>query len=319
LSAAVVERTFSHQPVLLQEAVEGLAVNGDGWYVDGTYGRGGHSAEILARLSEHGRLLALDKDPEAVEDGRRRFAKDARFTIKHCDFVTLKACIQPWLGAGRIAGLLLDLGVSSPQLESAQRGFSFAADGPLDMRMNSAAGQTAADWLAAATSAEIASVLREFGEVPRARQIAAAIVAARAQAPLTTTRELAAIAAAHADRRRHLNPATRVFQAVRIHINRELEALASCLEQSLELLATGGRLCVISFHSLEDRIVKRFMAREARGDPRYAGLPDIPGFALPRLKLIGGLVRPDDAQIERNPRARSARLRIAERLAVGSA
>jgi 16S rRNA (cytosine1402-N4)-methyltransferase len=309
-----------HQPVLLKEALEGLALVRDGWYVDGTYGRGGHSAAILTRLGEQGRLLALDKDPEAVEDGRRRFAADARFTIKHCDFGALRACVGPWLGRRRLAGVLLDLGVSSPQLADPRRGFSFAADGPLDMRMNTESGPTAAEWLASASAEEIATVLRHFGEEPRARQIAAAIVAARAKAPLSSTAALAAVAAAHASRgRRHVNPATRVFQAVRIHINRELEALTSALGDSLDLLAAGGRLCVISFHSLEDRIVKRFMAREARGDPRYAGLPEIPAAARARLKIIGKLIRPAAAEIERNPRARSARLRVAERLEMAQA
>lgn len=309
-----------HQPVLLAEALEGLALVRDGWYVDGTYGRGGHSAGILACLGEHGRLLALDKDPEAVADARRRFASDPRFTVEHADFGSLKAVVTAWLGEHGLAGVLLDLGVSTPQLLRPERGFSFSAEGALDMRMNTESGPTAAEWLAEASAEEITRVLREYGEEPRARQVAAAIVRARADEPLTTTTELAALVTRHAHRGRgKIHPATRVFQAIRIHINRELDALASGLAASVELLAAGGRLCVISFHSLEDRIVKRFMAREARGDPRYAGLPDIPPAARPRLKIIGKLVRPGPAELVANPRARSARLRIAERLEVASA
>jgi 16S rRNA (cytosine1402-N4)-methyltransferase len=302
--------------VLLQEALEGLSLRNDGWYVDATYGRGGHSAEILARLGPQGRLLALDKDADAVADARERLGTDARFRIEHAGFEALAAVAAPWLGGARVAGILLDLGVSSPQLDDAARGFSFAHDGPLDMRMNRAAGPTAAEWLAAVPQRELADVLFRFGEEPRARQIAAAIVRARAVAPLHTTGELAALVAAHAGRqpgRARIHPATRTFQAIRIALNDELGALERGLEQALSLLAEGGRLVVISFHSLEDRIVKRFMAREARGDEAYAGLPVVPPHARPRLKLIGKLVRPGAEELERNPRARSARLRIAER------
>jgi len=302
--------------VLLQEALEGLSLRDDGWYVDATYGRGGHSAEILARLGSQGRLLALDKDADAVADARERFAGDPRFRIEHAGFEELAAVAQPWLQAGRVAGILFDLGVSSPQLDEPARGFSFAHDGPLDMRMNRTVGPTAAEWLAGVPQRELADVLFRYGEEPRARQIAAAIVRARATAPLQTTRELAELVAAHAGRqpgRTRIHPATRAFQAIRIVLNDELGALERGLAQSVALLAEHGRLAVISFHSLEDRIVKRFMAREARGDEAYAGLPNVPPHARPRLTLVGKLVRPGEAELARNPRARSARLRIAER------
>jgi 16S rRNA (cytosine1402-N4)-methyltransferase len=300
--------------VLLREALEGLALRDDGWYLDATYGRGGHSAEILARLGPQGRLLALDKDPEAVAHGQDRFAADARFAIRHAGFEELRAVAEPWLAGRRLEGVLLDLGVSSPQLDQPARGFSFAHDGPLDMRMNTAVGATAAEWLAGVSHAELSDVLFRYGEEPRARQIAAAILRARDAAPIATTRALADVVAAHAGRQQsRLHPATRVFQAIRIAVNAELTALERVLPQAVELLASGGRLVAISFHSLEDRIVKRFMAREARGDEAYAGLPNVPAHARPRLELVGRLVRPGEAEVASNPRARSARLRIAER------
>jgi 16S rRNA (cytosine1402-N4)-methyltransferase len=301
----------------MREALDGLALRNDGWYVDATYGRGGHSAEILARLGAQGRLLALDKDPEAVAHARQRFGADQRFAIAHAGFEELADVAGPWLGGRPLAGILFDLGVSSPQLDQPARGFSFGVDGPLDMRMNTSGGQTAAEWLAAATHGEIVRVLREYGEEPRARQIANAIVRARDAAPIVSTRQLAELIAAHAGRSKsRIHPATLAFQAIRIAINDELGALERGLVQALELLGAGGRLAAISFHSLEDRIVKRFMAREARGDEAYAGLPSgsIPPEARPRLKLVGKLVRPGDEEVARNPRARSARLRVAERL-----
>jgi 16S rRNA (cytosine1402-N4)-methyltransferase len=307
-------RTPGHLPVLLREALEGLALRNDGWYVDATYGRGGHSAEILARLGTEGRLLALDKDPDAVAHGDDLARADSRFAIRHAGFEDLRAVVAPWLGERKLDGLLLDLGVSSPQLDQPARGFSFANDGPLDMRMNTARGMTAAEWLSSVSQTELADVLFRYGEEPRARQIAAAIVRARDVAPLRTTRALADIVAAHAGRdKSRIHPATRTFQAIRIALNDELGALERALAASLDLLAEGGRLVVISFHSLEDRIVKRFMAREARGDEAYAGLPHVPPHARPRLKLVGKLVRPGDDEAARNPRARSARMRIAER------
>ena len=306
--------------MLLQEALEGLSLRDDGWYVDATYGRGGHSAEILARLGSQGRLLALDKDAEAVADARARFGSDRRVTVAHGGFEDLAAIAGPWLGRNALAGVLFDLGVSSPQLDVPQRGFSFAHDGPLDMRMNAERGPTAAEWLASVPQQELADVLFRYGEEPRARQIAAAIVRARAEKPLTTTLDLANLVAAHTGRQTgRIHPATRTFQAIRIALNDELGALERGLAQSLVLLAPSGRLVVISFHSLEDRIVKRFMAREARGDEAYAGLPHVPPHARPRLELVGKLVRPGDAETARNPRARSARLRIAERTALEQA
>jgi 16S rRNA (cytosine1402-N4)-methyltransferase len=267
---------LEHRPVLLAEALNGLAIAEDGWYVDGTYGRGGHSTEILARIGERGRLLALDKDPAAVADGRRRLSSDARFAIEHAGFEQLRDVVPPWLGNNKLAGILLDLGVSSPQLESPERGFSFSRDGPLDMRMNTTRGRTAAEWLAAVSEAELVTVLKRFGEEPRARRIASAIVAARKTQALMTTRELAELVARVAPSgASRLHPATRVFQALRIAVNKELEALERALAASVELLADGARLAVISFHSLEDRIVKRFIAKESRGNPVYAGLPDM--------------------------------------------
>jgi 16S rRNA (cytosine1402-N4)-methyltransferase len=307
---------LEHQPVLVAEVLTGLAVTSDGWYVDGTYGRGGHSTEILARLGDSGRLLALDKDPAAVADGRRRLAAEPRFRIEHAGFEDIRDVAEPWLGGHPLAGILLDLGVSSPQLEEAERGFSFSEDGPLDMRMNPTRGDTAAAWLARVEERELARVLRELGEEPRARAIAAAIVRERAERPIVSTRQLAELVARYRDpSKRRIHPATRVFQALRITVNRELEALEQALEACVDLLAAGGRLAVISFHSLEDRIVKQFMAREARGDPRYAGLPEVPPEARPRLRLVGRLVRPTAEETARNPRSRSARLRIAERCA----
>ncbi len=305
----------NHQPVLVKEALEGLAVIQGGWYVDGTYGRGGHSARILAQLGENGRLLALDKDPEAVAHARQNYGADPRFSVERGGFENLGGHVGPWLQDRRLAGILLDLGVSSPQLETAERGFSFSNDGPLDMRMNPDEGITAKEWLRDVDEAELTSVLSRFGEERRARQIARAILTERTRTAITTTAQLAEIVVLAAGRRaQRVHPATRVFQAIRIQINQELKALEAALEQCLELLAEGGRLCVISFHSLEDRIVKRFMAREFRGDPVYAGLPDVPEEARPTLRPIDGLVRPSQSELDANSRARSARLRVAERL-----
>jgi len=305
----------NHQPVLVTEVLEGLAFIEDGWYVDGTYGRGGHSAGILARLGEHGRLLALDKDPQAVDHAQRSFAADARFSVRHGGFEDLSKHTEPWIGTHPLAGVLLDLGVSSPQLEVSERGFSFSTDGPLDMRMNPTEGITAAEWLRQVDISELTDVLRRLGEEPRARQIARAILKARGKAPITTTGELVEIImSVSGGRASRIHPATRTFQAIRICINDELENLRLGLRVCASLLAEGGRLCVISFHSLEDRIVKRFMAREAKGDPVYAGLPEVPLEARPTLRLLGGLIRPSQREIETNPRARSARLRVAEKL-----
>ncbi|HEU4619343.1 MAG TPA: 16S rRNA (cytosine(1402)-N(4))-methyltransferase RsmH [Gammaproteobacteria bacterium] len=311
-----------HQPVLVDEALDGLAVAAAGSYVDATYGRGGHSAKILERLGGQGRLLALDKDRQAVASGLRRFGADPRFTIVHCGFEDFEAVVRPWLGPGPLSGALFDLGVSSPQLDEGARGFSFTKEGPLDMRMDTSRGPTAAEWLASVDVDELADVLRRYGEEPKARRIAAAIVRARERSPIETTTQLADVVAAAArggKQRQRIHPATRVFQAIRIAVNRELESIEKGLAECVEMLAPGGRVAVISFHSLEDRIVKRFFAREARGDPRYAGLPTMPAEARPRLRLVGRLVRPSAAEVARNPRARSARLRVAEKLAPGAA
>jgi 16S rRNA (cytosine1402-N4)-methyltransferase len=306
-----------HQPVLLEEALAGLAVKRDGCYVDGTYGRGGHSAEILARLGPDGRLLALDKDPDAVADGERRFRDDFRFAIKHADFEDMRGLADKHFGGRAVLGVLLDLGVSSPQLDRADRGFSFSQDGPLDMRMNTAHGVTAAEWLATVGEAELRDALFRYGEEPQSRRIAAAIVRERSSRPIETTAELAELVTRALPRQqgRRTHPATRAFQAIRIAVNDELAALRRGLTEALELLAAGGRLVVISFHSLEDRIVKRFIAREAKGDPVYAGLPDMPASARPRLEPVGRLIRPGAAELAENPRARSARLRVAVKLA----
>ncbi len=304
-----------HEPVLLGEALDGLAVVDDGCYVDGTYGRGGHSGALLARLGQGGRLLALDKDATAVAAGRERFADDPRFSIVHCGFETLAAAVTATFGDRRVDGVLLDLGTSSPQLDDAGRGFSFSRDGPLDMRMNATTGMTAADWLNASDPVALERAFSDYGEERYSRRIARAIVRRRETAPILRTADLAEIVqAAVPPSRERIHPATRVFQALRIVVNRELDALAEVLAQSLDVLAVGGRLVVISFHSLEDRLVKRVIAREAQGDPVYAGLPDMPVAARPRLARIGRLVRPSAAEVDRNPRARSARMRVAARL-----
>ena len=305
----------SHTAVLLEQAVEGLKVRSDGCYVDCTFGRGGHSRLILARLGDAGRLLALDRDPQAVAAGGE--IDDRRFHILHGRFSRL-AALAAQAGVTAADGVLLDLGVASPQLDDPARGFSFRFDAPLDMRMDPGAGLTAAAWLARAPEREIREVIRNYGEERFAKSIAAAIVAARARGPVGTTRELAALVAkAVPAREPQQDPATRTFQAIRIHLNQELEELSLALPQCLELLRPGGRLVVISFHSLEDRIVKRFLRDNARADRLPPRLPlradELP---QPPLKLIGRPVRPAAAEVAANPRARSAVMRIAEKLAV---
>ena len=299
-----------HRTVLLEAAVDALAIRADGAYVDATFGRGGHSRVILDRLGPRGRLIALDRDPEAVAAARR--IGDARFNVMHASFAEL-AGVLDCLGLEGVDGVLLDLGVSSPQLDDAARGFSFRRDGPLDMRMDTSRGQTAAQWLDTAGEAEIRKVIRDYGEERFAKQIAKAIVAARQRGPVVTTVQLADIVgAAVRTREKNKDPATRTFQAVRIYLNQELAQLSLALPQILELLTPGARLAVISFHSLEDRIVKQFMRDAARADVpirlplRARELPQ------PRLRLIGKPVRPSAAAIAANPRARSATLRVAE-------
>jgi 16S rRNA (cytosine1402-N4)-methyltransferase len=309
----------NHQSVLLTEALTGLAVTEEGCYVDGTYGRGGHSAEILAKLGPEGKLLALDKDPDAVADARQRFKDDFRFAIRHADFGDMRGHAAEFFGDRAVLGVLLDLGVSSPQLDDARRGFSFRHDGPLDMRMNPDSGITAAEWLARVSEADLIRTIRRFGEERHARRIALAILRARAKDDIQTTGQLAEIVARAKplDRKQQTHPATRVFQAIRIAVNDELARLEHGLVQARDLLATGGRLVVISFHSLEDRIVKRFIARESRGDPAWAGLPEMPDEARPVLRPVGRLIRPRAEELDANPRARSARLRVAEKIFSG--
>ena len=284
--------------------------------MDGTFGRGGHAAAILHALGPSGRLLALDRDLDAVGVGRERFGRDRRFAIEHAPFSRLKevACAHGLVG--HVDGVLLDLGVSSPQLDNAQRGFSFLKDGPLDMRMDRSSRPSASDWVNSASEEAIAQVLREYGEERYARRVARAIVAERRKAPIATTHRLAAVTAAAIPRREPgKHPATRTFQAIRIFINRELDELRLCLDQSLQVLKAGGRLVVISFHSLEDRIVKRFMRGHSQGPQAPRRLP-LADRAQPRmLKLISGAIRPSREEIDHNPGARSAVLRIAERLA----
>jgi 16S rRNA (cytosine1402-N4)-methyltransferase len=321
----VAENLYPHRTVLLDEAVDGLAIDGarrDGFYIDGTFGRGGHSRAIVARLSPLGQLLAFDRDPAAVASAAG--LDHANFTIVHSPFTSMRDEVH-MRKRSSVDGILLDLGISSPQIDDAGRGFSFRHDGPLDMRMDPTRGVSAAEWLDTASADDIERVIRDHGEERFAFQIAQAIVARRAERPLSRTRELAELVAAVIPRRRlgksradaTQDPATRTFQAIRIHVNQELEELAEGLSQAMDLLAPGGRLAVIAFHSLEDRIVKRFIARQADPDAtadavsrrlplRHADLPK------PALESIAR-VRPSDAEVAANPRARSAVLRIAER------
>jgi 16S rRNA (cytosine1402-N4)-methyltransferase len=306
----------AHRPVLLSEAVDALNVAPDGLYVDCTFGRGGHSRLILARLGADGRLVALDRDPEAVSAAAA--ISDTRFTILHGAFGRIAELLAR-VGVTRVRGILLDLGISSPQLDQGERGFSFRHDAPLDMRMDTTTGTTAAQWLATADESEIREVIRNYGEERFAKQIAAAIVAARARGSLGTTRQLAALVAeAVPTREPRQDPATRTFQAVRIHVNQELEELSVALPQCVDLLEPGGRLVVISFHSLEDRIVKRFLREHSRADtlpPRLAvRARDLPE---PRLRIVGKARRPGEAEVAANPRARSAIMRVAERTRAG--
>lgn len=305
-----------HAPVLLGEALEALAVRKEGSYLDATLGRGGHSAAILERLGEAGKILAVDRDPEAIRAGQRRFVGDPRVSIVRGNFAELGRIAAQAGFAGGFDGVLLDVGVSSPQLDDPARGFSFMRDGPLDMRMDPDSGISAADWLASASERELAQVLREYGEERHARRIAHALVAARAEGPIATTGRLAAlIAAAVPGREPGKHPATRSFQAIRIFINDELGALDAALEQSLDLLKPGGRLCVISFHSLEDRRVKRFIRGHSVEAEPWRGLPDVPAHARPALRPVGKAVHAAETEVAANPRARSAVLRAAERLA----
>jgi len=305
-----------HRPVLLQEAVEALAVQADGIYMDGTFGRGGHSREILARLGPKGRLLALDRDPEAHAAATALAGSDTRVSVYRAAFSMLERIATEAGVSGRVNGVLLDIGVSSAQLDDARRGFSFIQKGPLDMRMDPDAGESAAEWLTRAPEQDIAGVIHEYGEERHARRIARAIVAAREAAPLTDTLQLAEIVSRAVPRHdRHKHPATRTFQAIRIFINRELEELGACLEQCLRVLAPAGRLAVISFHSLEDRMVKRFIRDHARMPEPDPKAPWLMPEGNPVLRAVGKAVQAGEAEVAENPRSRSAVLRVAERLA----
>ena len=300
-----------HVPVLVEEAVAALNIRKDKTYVDGTFGRGGHSKAILAGLGVRGRLFAFDQDPEAHA---HRALEDPRLELIHARFSTMREALAA-RGIRQVAGVLLDIGVSSPQLEDASRGFSFARDGPLDMRMDTTRGETAAQWLERAEEKEIREVIWRHGEERFAKSIAAAIVAARGREPLRTTGQLAALVGrAVRTREPGQHPATRTFQAVRIHVNQELEELAVALPRAVELLERGGRLAVVSFHSLEDRIVKNFIRARASADRLPKGVPvrakDLPP---PELRAVGRAIKPSDAEVRRNPRARSAVLRVAEK------
>lgn len=309
------QKKEQHQPVLLEEVIEQLAIKPDGIYIDATFGRGGHAQEILRKLGKNGRLLVIDKDPVAVAYAKQHWGKDQRLQIYEGSFSRIGEITKANEIMGQIDGLLLDLGVSSPQLDQAERGFSFLRDGPLDMRMDPNHGISAAQWLACVTEKEIAQVLKDYGEERYAKRIAKAIDEARQQKAITRTVQLAEIVKrAHPRWERHKHPATQTFQAIRICINKELEELQTCLEQSLDILAIGGRLLVISFHSLEDRIVKRFIRKHSREPAELKGLPIMPTEWRPRLKNWGRGIKSDTQAIDKNPRSRSAVLRIGEKL-----
>jgi len=307
---------FEHRPVLLDEALEGLALKPDGIYVDGTFGRGGHTQAVLHRLGPNGKMLVFDKDPEAVQTAREMAAQDERLKFKHGSFAMLRDEVEKFGWLGKVNGILLDLGVSSPQLDDPARGFSFMREGPLDMRMDTTQGIPVAEWLEGVTEQELKIIIRNYGEERFARRIARAIVEMRDKEVITTTAQLAKVIAnaVPAARERRIHPATRTFQAIRIFINRELEELELFLDQVLDVLAVGGRLCVISFHSLEDRIVKRFIQKHERVTlPRGLPLRD-DEIRRPRLRRIGRAVKATPQEAETNRRARSARLRIAEKM-----
>jgi 16S rRNA (cytosine1402-N4)-methyltransferase len=319
------DKATEHTPVLLTQVLAALNIRASGTYLDATFGRGGHAGAILQNLIANGRLLCLDRDPVAVADAKERFGGDARVAVFQASFSFLADCadqVEPGL---KFDGMLFDLGVSSPQLDDAMRGFSFAQDGPLDMRMTPGVGQSAADVVNGASLNELIRIFREYGEERLAPRIARAIVKDRETKPFERTLQLAEMIARVSRRHepvgrpRHKHPATRVFQALRIHVNSELAELETALDAALARLANGGRLAVITFHSLEDRMVKQFMRRHSLADPMYAGLPDMPTHARPKLKLVGKSIKPDANEISANPRARSARLRVAERLEQGKA
>ena len=306
---------LAHTTVLLNETVDGCVIGPDGVYVDGTFGRGGHSRQLLSKLGNQGRLIGFDKDPRAIESGNELAAEDARFQIVQSSFADMRSALAS-LGIEKVNGILLDLGVSSPQLDDAERGFSFMKDGPLDMRMNPDSGISAAEWVATTPESEIARVLKEYGEERFARRMARVLVEKRKNEEITRTLQLAEIIK-HANPawEKHKHPATRAFQAIRIAVNNELGDLENVLADSVDLLLPAGRLSVISFHSLEDRMVKRFIRAQEKGKDLPPGLPVMEDQLGKTMKKIGKAIMPTRAEIDRNPRARSAVLRIAERLA----
>lgn len=309
------ETTHQHQSVLLAETLDNLVIQPNGIYVDATFGRGGHAQAILNQLGPTGRLLAMDKDPDAVAYACQHFSDDKRFAIQHGSFAQLKKFLSNQDAFGKVKGILFDLGVSSPQLNEAERGFSFMRPGKLDMRMDFSSGVDAATWIANISEQALANVLYEFGEERYSRRIARAIVSARQVTSITTTQQLAEIvAAAHPAWQKGKHPATRSFQAIRIAVNQELEDLQQGLEQALSALSIGGRLLVISFHSLEDRIVKHFMQHQERGDELPAKLPVKHQSHLPKFKRVGRAIKPNSQEIDLNPRARSAVLRVGEKI-----
>ena len=304
-----------HITVLLHEAVEALVTDTSGFYVDGTFGRGGHSALVLERLSTEGRLLGIDKDMAAITTAQHRFGNDSRFSIAHGSFAGLANLVAERGMSGKVQGVLLDLGVSSPQLDEAERGFSFMQDGPLDMRMDQTKGQSAAEWVNTVSEDEITRVLKEYGEERFARRMARAIITERQKTPFTRTRHLAeVIKEANPAWEKGKHPATRAFQAIRIQVNNELGDLDDVLEQALEVLAPGGRLVVISFHSLEDREVKRFIRRQELGDPIPKGLPVRDDQLNKRMRSLGKAIKASDEEVKINVRSRSAVMRVAEKL-----
>ena len=309
------ETDFAHTTVLLHETVDGCLTNPDGVYVDGTFGRGGHSRLLLSKLSEKGRLFGIDKDPLAIASGKALEAEDARFRIVQASFADMKLALAAE-GINQVDGILLDLGVSSPQLDDAERGFSFLKDGPLDMRMNPDAGISAAEWIATTPEKEMVRVFKEYGEERFAKRMAGAVVRERAQRDITRTADLAEILkVANPAWEKHKHPATRAFQAIRIAVNNELGDLENLLDDSVDLLKPGGHLAVISFHSLEDRMVKRFIRAQEKGKDVPPGIPLTEDQLGKTMKKIGKAIMPGDDEVQRNPRSRSAVLRIAERLA----
>ncbi|WP_444940961.1 16S rRNA (cytosine(1402)-N(4))-methyltransferase RsmH [Microbulbifer sp. ZKSA004] len=303
-----------HRSVLLREAVDALVTEPDGFYIDGTFGRGGHSASILEHLGPNGQLVGVDKDPQAVEFAEQRFAGESRFSIWHGSFADMDKAAGR--AAGKVSGILLDLGVSSPQLDQAERGFSFMQDGPLDMRMDTSRGISAAEWVNTEAEAEMARVFKEYGEERFARRMAAAIVKRRLEKPFERTLDFAEVVKeANPAWEKGKHPATRVFQAIRIHINGELDDLQSALDKSLQLLAPGGRLVIISFHSLEDRMVKRFIREKERGPQLPRGLPVMDSQIAKSLRSVGKAVKANTVEVDENQRSRSAVMRVAEKLA----